>query len=162
MRKRSVTLKTGVLVLCTVAAGWVGAQNVFYQTPVPLMAGQNTTIGQVACGVDPSNEFRGNCRARTVPGWCLVKAHLYVGARDPGSMAPGQFPFHGEPGGCVADLTVSFLSTTACVGQPLKVAFHAEARQPSAGREETAWAQGTHTGATWSMMFELPCRPIND
>lgn len=142
--------------------GWALAQDGALASTRPLIAGQNTVIGQVACGMEPQDDHLGRCRAQTVAGWCLTRAHLYVGATAPVTLAPGQFPFRTESGACVSDLTVGFRSETACVGQPLTMAFHAEARQPSVGREETAWGQGARTGNNWSMAFELPCRVITD
>lgn len=135
----------------------------YSQTSVtPLVAGQHTEIGEVRCAIDPRNDQRGSCEAQTTGGWCLVLAHLFAGSASPATLSPGQFPFRAQPGGCVNTLRVDFSLPAACVGDPVKMAFHAEARLPARQQEETAWAKGASAGQNWSMGFDLPCRPIDN
>jgi hypothetical protein len=62
----------------------------------------------------------------------------------------------------VNTLRVDFSLPAACVGDPVKMAFHAEARLPARQQEETAWAKGASAGQNWPMGFDLPCRPIDN
>jgi hypothetical protein len=144
-------------------ASYVWVNLAFAQTPLPvlttpLIAGQNTTIGQVQCSLDSSNFTNGSCTATTTSGWCMANGHLYVGTTAPTSMAPGQFPFKLQPSSCVTALTIAFTSIPLCDGKStVTAAFHVEARLPSTGREETGWAKGTPTGFNWSMSNTLLC-----
>lgn len=153
--------------ICAALLGGLNAGAAFAQIAapgvrVPLIAGQNTVIGDVRCAQDPANDQRGSCLAHTTGGWCLSLVHLYAGRPDPAGMAPGQFPFRTDPGACVSSVRVDFTLPTACVGESMKLAFHAEARLLSGQQAETAWGQGPATGQNWSMAFSLPCRPIDN
>lgn len=138
------------------------AQAPFAGAVSPLIAGQNTVIGEVRCALDQRDDQRGSCEAKTTAGWCLALAHLYAGRMSPAGVAPGQFPFRTDPGTCVSALRVDFSLPSACVGEPMKLAFHAEARLPAGQQAETAWARGTSTGQNWSMVFDLPCRAVDN
>lgn len=153
---------TSLVCAALLSAGTAFAQTPFSGVTVPLIAGQNTVIGDVRCALVPTSDTRGSCIAQTTGGWCLSLVHLYVGRSDPTGMAPGQFPFRTDPGSCASTVAVDFTLPTACVGEPFKVALHAEARLPSRQQAETAWGKGVSTGQNWSMAFSFPCRPIDN
>jgi hypothetical protein len=152
---------THSLLLALASCTWANfalAQSSFPVLTSPLIAGQNTTIGQVQCYLDLNNSTNGSCTATTTSGWCMANGHLYVGTTAPTSMAPGQFPFKLQPSSCVTALTIAFTSIPLCDGKStVTAAFHVEARLPSTGREETGWAKGPPTGFNWSMSNTLLC-----
>ena len=127
----------------------------------PLIAGQNTVIGEVSCIMNSATT--GACEYDvTVPGWCLTETHLYVGATLPRKAAPGQFPYQ-TSGGCATEVTIPFnlsdVGLTACpVGASLVVMAHAVAVNRLIRQAETAWGRGLETGlGGWSMSFNLEC-----
>jgi hypothetical protein len=152
-----ITVMTLAMVLLT-CLGSASAQNLLPGASTPLIAGQNTTIGQVQCELSPNSSTSGSCTATTTGGWCMANGHLYVSASAPTSMAPGQFPFKLQPSGCVTSLAIPFTSVPLCDGKStITVAFHVEARLPAGGREETGWGKGKPTGFNWSMANTLLC-----
>ena len=143
-----------VVFACYVNAGH--AQTLFPVQTNDLIAGQNSVAGQVTCGFLNGSLTDGRCDLQTTQGWCANLVHLYVGAAQPASMAPGQFPYQSKPNGCVTTWSVPFrYSLVACAGTNLILALHAEVSQGS--RQETAWGRGSPTGQNWSMTSQLTC-----
>lgn len=144
----------GVLTAFTIPVSF--AQALQPATTTPLVAGQNTLVGEVTCGFEAGSKRKGRCDARTTGGWCMPLVHVYAGTTAPSSLAPGSFPVQYRPEQCSTAVSVPFSLPSACL-QPAVVAFHAEVINTTRSAAETAWAQGLATGNNWSMTISVPC-----
>jgi hypothetical protein len=143
------------LLAFTLSTGF--AQTLQPATTVPLLAGQNTPVGEATCGFEDGSKLNGRCIANTTNGWCMQLVHVYAGSVAPSSMAPGSFPFQYRPAQCATSVSVPFTLPAACSGPAAVLAFHAEVINRNRAGSETAWAQGSPTGSNWSMVFAVAC-----
>jgi hypothetical protein len=134
------------------------AQSLAPSQSTRLIAGQNIDVGSVTCGYVPDSLTNGRCNVVMERGWCVDRVHLYVGAQEPQSLAPGQFPYQSQPQNCAAAWAITFIHPRLqCGANGLVFAFHAEVSNVQNGQRETAWGKGIATGSNWSMGFQVPC-----